>query len=425
MTPACLLPAPKKRPFAGGTMVAGRMLHEVGKWICVFCATQLCSLPAMLNSFLDVVPVPKELRWLLPVQKFLPALGAVSTLLVQPKLLRGVAHWAKMPLQQAMIFQGVSTWMSPCLIVFVLSQDCYGLWWEFLPDCNTKREWQTGIEDGLLMCSSNLRFDVALELWSYNRTLWCYMPDDFYTTQAEVCKPRMVNPSKCTTRVLDVVGSYLLIKLLVACVLPPALLALCMQTSADRSERPSSGFPAGLSSMVSDDGVTQVEVVVSLGRCKEIRINISQKFSPLEVTQRLAVWIDFSLGWGLVCPPIALAGLLYIHIERWAYETVANRLCLRYAGEEQDEVSFPASVMILWLLMSNFLVALHFGSTATSSPSAMSVLALVAMLIAWLIGSWLSRRTPASENDLSVIELQSRPSSATVTRKNKDEETAR
>ena len=53
-------------------------------------------------------------------------------------------------------------------------------------------------------------------------------------------------------------------------------------------------------------------------------LSLSDKFSEVQTLQRLAVWSDLALGWGLMCPWIAVLGFLYLDMELWCHKK-ANR----------------------------------------------------------------------------------------------------
>eukprot|EP00929_Paragymnodinium_shiwhaense_P057305 TRINITY_DN28682_c0_g1_i3.p1 TRINITY_DN28682_c0_g1~~TRINITY_DN28682_c0_g1_i3.p1 ORF type:complete len:695 (+),score=38.94 TRINITY_DN28682_c0_g1_i3:89-2173(+) len=380
-----------------------RYQQKVVAWLWFFCATQFCNLPATLNSVIDCVPLPRRLRWLNDLQKFLPAVGAVFTQLLLPHLLKRVANGANIPVAKALILRGVSTWVLPCLVIVLLSQDCYGLWWNFLPECYQKRDWDCITKPDPsspghthLECHSSLRFDIPHENWRFNGTV--RKPNGYYVVQDGICKQRWMKPSKCTTRVLDVVSSYLLNKFLVACLLPPALLAACIQ-APDGERRWHYMFPIGVA-RETRDGITHVDLVLRLGCCQRKVLAISERFGPAEVTARTATWVELALGWGMVCPPIAFAGLFYICLETWAYDTMHTRLCLRCCYEAEEMLAkFPSTVMVSWLMVSNSLVAIHFGSTSNSNPPMMTGLALAAMGMSWSIGGALHIRLQSARQE--------------------------
>eukprot|EP00929_Paragymnodinium_shiwhaense_P032867 TRINITY_DN18155_c0_g1_i1.p1 TRINITY_DN18155_c0_g1~~TRINITY_DN18155_c0_g1_i1.p1 ORF type:complete len:686 (+),score=85.03 TRINITY_DN18155_c0_g1_i1:138-2195(+) len=409
-------------------VLKGRGLKRSLTWTWVFIVTQLCNLPAVLNSFIDCVPLPAWLLWVLPFQKYLPAIGALSTLILLPHFLRRIAKLANVPVHRAWIFLGASSWLLPCLVVVVLSQDCNGAWWAFVPECTKPRGWDCRFaawSGNIPACRSDSRFDVANIEFRFNGS--AHLQDDFLISKEELCRQRWSNPSKCTSRVLDVVSGFLIVKLLVASILPPAFVAAVMLTPSEPAAESGSRAASCCSVAVArrldpDDGVSKLVLLLRISWCCNRRssnapcelrlLRLGDKFSSLEVTRRVAIWTDLSLGWGLVCPPIAAAALLYVGIEMWAYNVIVNRLRLDVAAEnDEDGAKFPSTVMLFWLLLSCILVSLHFGSTSSARPGIMSVLALAAMAASWVLGSWLYVRhvrahfpNPAHR---STIELRS------------------
>eukprot|EP00929_Paragymnodinium_shiwhaense_P031505 TRINITY_DN17630_c0_g3_i1.p1 TRINITY_DN17630_c0_g3~~TRINITY_DN17630_c0_g3_i1.p1 ORF type:complete len:182 (-),score=31.01 TRINITY_DN17630_c0_g3_i1:71-616(-) len=110
---------------------------------------------------------------------------------------------------------------------------------------------------------------------------------------------------------------------------------------------------------------------------------VSEKFAPVQVIQRVAVWLDLSLCWGLVHPPTALAGLLYISVEIWTYGRAVDKLQLQFRREDL-KAEIPKAMMVFWLAMASFMAGMHFASILTPEPGWKSlVMSLLPPLLMW------------------------------------------
>eukprot|EP00929_Paragymnodinium_shiwhaense_P071338 TRINITY_DN36281_c0_g1_i1.p1 TRINITY_DN36281_c0_g1~~TRINITY_DN36281_c0_g1_i1.p1 ORF type:complete len:885 (-),score=76.01 TRINITY_DN36281_c0_g1_i1:507-2798(-) len=354
-------------------------------WSLVGCVILICSFPSLLNCILGCHPKPPD--GLLQIQPYLPQMAALLSAALQPKLIRATASITDIHFQRLSVLQGLATWVLPCAILVALSQDCYGLWWYLLKECNDKRGLickprNTSFGTDLLYCTPQATFDVITGRTVFNGTH--FMPE-VVCMKEDICGQRWVKPGRCTTRLLEVVGLFIFMKLLTAAVLPPVFLGACMLGQSDRRwcRVP---FPLGVTKRMELD-VEHIDVVLWLPFRRKPKFKlacVSEKFSPVHVMQRLATWVDLSLGWGLLHPPTALAGLLYITVELWAVRKAAT-LDLQFHSADRT-AQFPRLMMAFWLATTSAFAALHFASTQSSEPGlSLMLTTLVPMVVTWII----------------------------------------
>eukprot|EP00929_Paragymnodinium_shiwhaense_P043701 TRINITY_DN22459_c0_g1_i2.p1 TRINITY_DN22459_c0_g1~~TRINITY_DN22459_c0_g1_i2.p1 ORF type:complete len:388 (-),score=28.93 TRINITY_DN22459_c0_g1_i2:82-1245(-) len=308
-----------------------------------------------------------------------------------PSLVRRISRKTQI---NAIVLQGLATWVLPCAVLVVLSEDCYGLWWRFLPECYESHGWVcTPITAN--RCFPTARFDIPDLHYSFNGTNWL---QELLITREElhICEARWTKPERCTTRLLEVVGTFLFMKLLTASVLPLFFLAACM-IGKSRTGRRRCCLPMPFGVVMRDEsGCEELDLVLWLPCRHRDRLTLmclSEKFSPTRVMQRVAIWVDVSFGWGLLHPPTALAGLLYITVEQWTYRKTVEVLKLQFRREDRGDkrVTLPKSMMVFWLQMTGLLAALHVGSTASAAPNG-QVLAMpiLPMVLVGLLCSYFS-----------------------------------
>ena len=130
-----------------------------------------------------------------------------------------------------------------------------------------------------------------------------------------------------------------------------------------------------------------INLVASCPRRKRLRItSLSDKFAPAQILQRVSLWTDLVMAWGLLYPPLALIGLLYVMLETWCYKKAAT--CFAFEHAEEDEVcQVPRHVLIFWMMVASIFATLHFVSAMPAEPT-MAHLAVLASALAlsWLAG---------------------------------------
>eukprot|EP00929_Paragymnodinium_shiwhaense_P063158 TRINITY_DN31570_c0_g1_i3.p1 TRINITY_DN31570_c0_g1~~TRINITY_DN31570_c0_g1_i3.p1 ORF type:complete len:676 (+),score=46.09 TRINITY_DN31570_c0_g1_i3:1818-3845(+) len=377
--------------------------QTVTAWAQVVCLILVCSSPSLLNSILDCYPTP----WvcLLAVKPYLPLISTALTVNLLPRLLRMVAKATSLPADRLNIMRGLGTWVLPCAVLVVLSQDCYGMWWRFLEECGDSNEWSCSARElyrGFPRCVSATRFDIPSN-WVFNGSHWL---QDYFVTTRDICDMRWANPSKCTTRLLEVVGMFIFMKLLTASLVPLVLLLI---STLGKTERTRFRFPNPLPVGVvrrEGGGIERLDLVLWLPHrsresVRSVRLlRLSEKFSPLEVLQRVAVWVDLALGWGLLHPPTALAGFLYVSIEAWTYGKAVSILNLQWTREQQ-QVQLPKAMMGFWIAMMGVFAAVHFVFATLLDPS-WTILLLV---LSWLCSYCIWRCERRDRSGVDAFEL--------------------
>eukprot|EP00929_Paragymnodinium_shiwhaense_P052546 TRINITY_DN26317_c0_g6_i2.p1 TRINITY_DN26317_c0_g6~~TRINITY_DN26317_c0_g6_i2.p1 ORF type:complete len:809 (+),score=40.28 TRINITY_DN26317_c0_g6_i2:185-2611(+) len=346
-------------------------------WATLVMICLLCGVPATLNSF--ILSNPSSSWQLKRVQPWLPMVGTFMQVFLQNNLISRLAAMVGTSAYKLQALQGMSIWVLPVMTTGFLSNSCYGFSWSFFEACAATLSWTCGDPARPvhpLKCTSERPLDVsAVDLCSYlsNRT-HCMRP--LLSSTEDVCGQRFARPAACTTAVIDAVGSFIFWKLVAACLFTPALLLSCLFA---RREHP---WWLPIRFQITDEPEAEARSLVILcGGCQKTILDLSRPFRPTSVVQRLAVWSDLALGWGLLCPPIALAGLLNVHIEIWTYNQA--RECFNFPPLPAREVfQLPSSTMVFWYMVATVLAALHFGSVVEDDPglgSVAIVLGLVAM----------------------------------------------
>eukprot|EP00929_Paragymnodinium_shiwhaense_P102388 TRINITY_DN65587_c0_g1_i2.p1 TRINITY_DN65587_c0_g1~~TRINITY_DN65587_c0_g1_i2.p1 ORF type:complete len:201 (+),score=21.31 TRINITY_DN65587_c0_g1_i2:111-713(+) len=194
---------------------------------------------------------------------------------------------------------------------------------------------------------------------------------------------------------------------LTASMLPPLFLAACMLGKSNRWRWLSWLSPLVMSARV-EDGVEHLDLTLRSPWTRTRLLCFSDKFSAVQVMQRVSVWVDLSLGWGLLHPPTALAGLYYVTVELLTYRKAMQVAKLQFRSKHQT-AWFPRSMMEFWLMMMSVLVAVHFGYTAWPKPCATTVgVTLMPMVIVWIGSFLISRRCQektVSEDALELVAL--------------------
>ena len=130
-----------------------------------------------------------------------------------------------------------------------------------------------------------------------------------------------------------------------------------------------------------------INLVASCPRRKRLHITaLSDKFAPAQILQRVSLWTDLVMAWGLLYPPLALIGLLYVMLETWCYKKAAT--CFAFEHAEEDEVcQVPRHVLIFWMMVASIFATLHLVSAMPAEPT-MAYLAVLASALAlsWLTG---------------------------------------
>eukprot|EP00929_Paragymnodinium_shiwhaense_P044531 TRINITY_DN22833_c0_g1_i4.p1 TRINITY_DN22833_c0_g1~~TRINITY_DN22833_c0_g1_i4.p1 ORF type:complete len:678 (+),score=22.47 TRINITY_DN22833_c0_g1_i4:723-2756(+) len=403
-------------PPGGETIESSQIAfaQKIKAWVFVVIGLLVCSSPSLLNAYLGCHPRPNE--WQLAIMPYLPQVATVLTVGLLPPLIRVAATSTGLATPHLRVLQGLATWVLPSLVLVVLSEDCYGLWWSLLEECKEPHGWRCVQNDRGKFCIPSARFDIITTAgWLINHDTRDFkgsvVSKNATITQEDICLMRWANPSKCTTRLLEIVGMFLFMKTLTASLLPPAFLALCMLGKTRQDSLGRVSFPLGLATR-NEAGVEQLDLVLRLSCCRRRSVKLlclSEKFSPVRVLQRVAVWVDLSFGWGLLHPPTALAGLLYVTVERWAYRKAVEDVQLEFTKENQI-AKLPRAMMTFWLAMTSLLAALHFASVATPSASLGSVaMALVPMLLSLLTShcAAASRGRNAGQNALDLAAMAS------------------
>eukprot|EP00929_Paragymnodinium_shiwhaense_P063409 TRINITY_DN31676_c0_g1_i4.p1 TRINITY_DN31676_c0_g1~~TRINITY_DN31676_c0_g1_i4.p1 ORF type:complete len:1034 (-),score=74.44 TRINITY_DN31676_c0_g1_i4:136-3237(-) len=337
-------------------------------WVGVGLAVTMCCSMSLLNSILDCHPNPPDL--LLRVQRYLPLMSALLCTMVAPRLVMWISLKTDVPARRLSVLQGLGTWVLPCAVLAFLSEDCYGGWWQWLPQCHEEVSWtctrimgslaSETLESNCLPSATFVIADRSMQDWTYNGS--DFLLDSRILTQRDICQVRWVHPGKCTARLLDVVGTFLLKKLLAASVFTLVFLAICLQSKRGAQRWPHVPFPLGVVSRT--DGVFEdVDVVLRLPfqSCGTMQLLcVTSMFSPAVVMQRVAVWVDLSLGWGLLIPFISFAGFICTSIELLVYKIVLRTVRLRGVDQEPP---IPKVMMLSWLFLMSGLAALHFGSS--------------------------------------------------------------
>merc|ERR1712232_358079 len=102
--------------------------------------------------------------------------------------------------------------------------------------------------------------------------------------------------------------------------------------------------------------------------------------------QRVSIWADLALGWGLLYPPLALTGLLYVMLEQWCYVNATTRLNIG-AGGNQQRCQAPREVLMFWFMVSNMFAAGHFASNIADPPhQLLAAMVPILIMISWFAG---------------------------------------
>eukprot|EP00929_Paragymnodinium_shiwhaense_P103486 TRINITY_DN6702_c0_g1_i13.p1 TRINITY_DN6702_c0_g1~~TRINITY_DN6702_c0_g1_i13.p1 ORF type:complete len:1481 (-),score=188.81 TRINITY_DN6702_c0_g1_i13:153-4595(-) len=368
-------------------------------WFRVILSTILTSWPALLNVFVNCSPYVPDI--LLHMDPYLPLIGAILHVFVQPPLLRKIARAAKIAAYELQVLQQVSAWVLPLATVVVLSPSCYGAWWQLMPECREttwRCEHGSGPHGWLTYCTSENVFDIQLDTeCSILNSTHCILGRAL--SAAEICSERWSRPASCTASAIDIVGMFIFEKFLVACVLTPTLLLV---SSFARSELP---WWAVVGLLLEDgpDGARTSLAVQGTGIGLKLKlVPLSAKFYPPEVLQRLSVWADLSFSWGLLYPPIAIAGLGHVFIEAWCYERAVSHF--RYRWQHSREVfQIPRATMLTWFMAANVVAALHVASVVREEPDAQDVASALAMVVfSWVAGFWRGCRQVAAVPELEV-----------------------
>eukprot|EP00929_Paragymnodinium_shiwhaense_P028678 TRINITY_DN16580_c0_g1_i9.p1 TRINITY_DN16580_c0_g1~~TRINITY_DN16580_c0_g1_i9.p1 ORF type:complete len:1088 (-),score=33.50 TRINITY_DN16580_c0_g1_i9:353-3616(-) len=353
-------------------------------WTGTLAACLLTSLPGILNVYVQCSPsVPRAIS---SVKAFLPVIAAVLQGFVQPELLRFVARVSEIPLYKLQALQGASSWVLPLVATVLLSPGCYGAWWRFLEVCNEEVNLQCDYGHGAAgwrtYCRSNRSLDIVKEFGCHfeNRT-HCIRP--LYASVETICGERWADPGSCTSSIIDIVGLFVFDKMCFACLLPLSLLLVssCAQSHVPR------WTPLGIVKTDSLDGV-RVALQFQSGRLgvnKQL-MALSSRFSPTQVMLRLSVSSDVALAWGLLYPPVAIAGLAQFLIEEWCYDVARNRL--RFHQQLAQEVfQAPTYIMLAWYMVANIFGAVHVASALCDEPSWLVLaLSLIVVTMSWIIG---------------------------------------
>eukprot|EP00929_Paragymnodinium_shiwhaense_P095211 TRINITY_DN5620_c0_g1_i11.p1 TRINITY_DN5620_c0_g1~~TRINITY_DN5620_c0_g1_i11.p1 ORF type:complete len:207 (+),score=29.34 TRINITY_DN5620_c0_g1_i11:157-777(+) len=163
----------------------------------------------------------------------------------------------------------------------------------------------------------------------------------------------------------------------------PAILALCKLGNWMKDSR-KKWIPINIAAR-EEHGVQHFDLVLNMPciRNDSFKLScLSDKLSPRQVTQRVAIWVDLALGFGLLHPPTAYVGLAYVMTEAFVYRRAKQDLGLRF--REEDRVAeLPTTMLMFWFIMTDILAALHFGSVALPPMHAMALMA-----VAWLLAFW-------------------------------------
>eukprot|EP00929_Paragymnodinium_shiwhaense_P101966 TRINITY_DN65166_c0_g1_i1.p1 TRINITY_DN65166_c0_g1~~TRINITY_DN65166_c0_g1_i1.p1 ORF type:complete len:262 (-),score=26.34 TRINITY_DN65166_c0_g1_i1:5-790(-) len=257
----------------------------------------------------------------------------------------------------------------------------------------------------LRYCTSKRVFDIgAKELCSFTNSTHCFLSP--LVSAEDLCNKRWPDPPDCTANVMDIVGTFIFEKLLAACLLTPTLLLL---SSFALSELPR-WMVVGIVRTEDADGVRVALSLRSIisGDMRQV-ISLSDTFSPSRALQRLAVWTDLALAWGLLYPPIAFVGLANFLIECWCYEKATSNLRF-YQQSSQGLFQMPRLTMLFWFMAGSTFGALHAASVVEEEPGVLSVVtALAVATLSWILGFWRSSGlfTAAAESgsDETAIEL--------------------
>eukprot|EP00929_Paragymnodinium_shiwhaense_P028676 TRINITY_DN16580_c0_g1_i4.p1 TRINITY_DN16580_c0_g1~~TRINITY_DN16580_c0_g1_i4.p1 ORF type:complete len:683 (-),score=9.29 TRINITY_DN16580_c0_g1_i4:349-2232(-) len=353
-------------------------------WTGTLAACLLTSLPGILNVYVQCSPsVPRAIS---SVQAFLPVSAAVLQGFVQPELLRFVARVSEIPVYQLQALQGTSSWVLPLVATVLLSPGCYGAWWGFLEVCNEKVnlqcEYQHGDAGPATYCWSNRSLDIVADYACHFENI-THCIRGVYASAETICGERWADPGSCTSSTIDIVGLFVFNKMCFACLLPLSLLLVssCAQSHVPR------WTPLGIVKTDSLDGV-RVALQFQSGRLgvnKQL-MALSSRFSPTQVMLRLSVSSDVALAWGLLYPPVAIAGLAQFLIEEWCYDVARNRL--RFHQQLAQEVfQAPTYIMLAWYMVANIFGAVHVASALCDEPSWLVLaLSLIVVTMSWIIG---------------------------------------
>eukprot|EP00929_Paragymnodinium_shiwhaense_P072991 TRINITY_DN37072_c0_g1_i1.p1 TRINITY_DN37072_c0_g1~~TRINITY_DN37072_c0_g1_i1.p1 ORF type:complete len:1219 (+),score=106.45 TRINITY_DN37072_c0_g1_i1:216-3872(+) len=216
---------PRKRGKRGSELRSWTQTRKAWTaWISVLFISLLCSWPSLLNSIIVRDPEPQQ--WMLWCWPYLPQIGTVQTTLLLPAVVRQIAKVTKVSFLQLMVLQGLAMWLLPSAALAVLSDDCYGHWWSFLKECAEPHRWDCNARTGgFPVCTAAATFDVSTDHLAFNGT---HFLATHVLKMEDICEKRWSRPEKCTTRLLEVMSTFLLMKLLTASMLPPTFLAACM-----------------------------------------------------------------------------------------------------------------------------------------------------------------------------------------------------
>eukprot|EP00929_Paragymnodinium_shiwhaense_P075182 TRINITY_DN38430_c0_g2_i1.p1 TRINITY_DN38430_c0_g2~~TRINITY_DN38430_c0_g2_i1.p1 ORF type:complete len:469 (-),score=20.10 TRINITY_DN38430_c0_g2_i1:115-1521(-) len=380
--------------------------------LCVLASCLATTWPALLNVYVRTSPsvAPGVVR----MRPYLPAVGAGMQIVVLPKMLRKIASTAKVPVHELQILQGASSWALSLVVVAVLSPDCRGAWWLAVEACQEVETWlcKQSRRHGALKvtnCWRNRVLDVRAAGSDYDYFNMTHCMIGSLVTAEDICGERWPQKgTRCTSNIVDIVGLFVFQKMLVACCFP---VVVCILGSFGRRTLPW-WTPLGVLRGEENDRVPfgVVLQIPSLSIDWKI-MDISQAFSPTNGAQRLAVWSDLHLSWGLLYPPIAAAGLAHFLIERFCHSICGN-FGLR-PSPSGEVARIPRHNMIIWFMAANVLSAIHTASVVDDEPSAWHVVAsFLALLASWIIGFgrgfWLlkaaaNRTTTAGEIEIQTI----------------------
>jgi len=101
------------------------------------------------------------------------------------------------------------------------------------------------------------------------------------------------------------------------------------------------------------------------------------------------------MSWGLLFPPIALVGLMYVLLETWCYKKFVA--CFRFQQYVEDEAcQVPRRVLMFWVMVASVFAALHFVSVLTDEPTVVHLaVAGFALALSWAAGFCLVAIQPA------------------------------
>ena len=233
-------------------------------------------------------------------------------------------------------------------------------------------------------CNEKGPFDAASDL-VFNKT---HLVPVWATTTEAVCSGRWLHPERCTMAVIDAMAPFLLAKVLTVTAVPCIFLLLCGIAGQE---------PAGMWRLLpfkvvkeSPDGENRSVVFFLQPRLPGLRrnlMNLTAFFSASSTLQRIAVWADVGLAWGLMAPHISWAVFLYVEVEGWCHRVVRNQIPMTVDLEDDMVARVPRSLLVGGLLVSQVLMALHLVSTAVEYPSTSAYLKCLCCLVLFWLGA--------------------------------------